>query len=151
MRRGVIALVTLSLLSIPLVARDEPAPSGESVGPLSESEANRLAREIAPRVEEIRGQRFKRVVPVMVVDDARAREHFRARVDRYWPEDRIRMEQRVYADLGILPRGTDLLALLFDVLEEPERKIDRSCKNVFCLIFRYLTVSQDRDRVFDGF
>ena len=85
---------------------------------LSAGEASLLALEIAPLVEAIRGLKFKRVVPVEIVDDATARAHFGSRVAKFWPEDRLRAEQDVYIQLGILPQGTDLFAMLFDVLEE---------------------------------
>jgi hypothetical protein len=55
---------------------------------------------------------------VRVVDDAAAKEHFKARLTKFWPEDQVRTEQQAYADLGLVPEGTDLMAVLFDILEE---------------------------------
>jgi len=101
-------------------APEEPAtqPAGGSSVAMTGAEANRLAAELAPAVEEIRGLKFKRPVPVKVVDDAAARAHFQTRIAKFWPEARLRAEQDVYIDLGLLPPGTDLLDLLFDLLEE---------------------------------
>ncbi len=109
--------VVLMMLALTSAGGDggAPAPPPEALSP---GEANLLALEIAPLVEAIRGLKFKRVVPVEIVDDAAARAHFASRVAKFWPEDRLRAEQTVYTQLGILPAGTDLLALLFDVLEE---------------------------------
>jgi hypothetical protein len=77
-----------------------------------------LARQISGRVEQIRGLEFRKPVHVAVVDAATAREHFRRRTDELWPESRAQLEQRVYADLGLLPPGSDLRLLLLDLLEE---------------------------------
>jgi hypothetical protein len=97
----------------------EPATVGApETGVLRAEEAAELAAEIAPIVEDIRGLKFKRAVPVQVVDDATARGHFKERMGKYWPETQIRAEERVYTDLGLLPAKTDLVAQIFDVLEE---------------------------------
>jgi hypothetical protein len=116
MRVAFLAVVFMMLALAP--ARGESEATVPSPAVLSLGEATLLAIELAPQVEAIRGLNFKRVVPVEIVDDATARAHFDSRVARFWPEDRLRAEQTVYTQLGILPEGTDLLALLFDVLEE---------------------------------
>jgi len=77
-----------------------------------------MAEEIAPKVEEIRGLKFKRAVPVKLVDDAAARAHFKSRLARLWPKSRMRVEQTVYAHLGLVPATTDMEAALFSLLEE---------------------------------
>lgn len=103
---------------------EEPPPPAAGVAPpaatasMSAAEAAALAATVAPLVEEIRGRKFKSQVPVRIVDDAEARSHFESRIARYWPEDRIRAEERAYADLGLLPRETDLVEEIFDVLDE---------------------------------
>jgi len=115
--RPAIPALLLAALSLTTARAD----SGAAAAPpavLSLGEATLLALELAPQVEAIRGLKFKRVVPVEIVDDAAARVHFNSRVEKFWPKDRLRAEQTVYTQLGILPAGTDLLALLFDVLEE---------------------------------
>jgi len=113
---GFVCMVLMVLLVAP--ARGDSEATVASPAVLGIGEATLLALELAPQIEAIRGLKFKRVVPVEIVDDAAARAHFDSRVAKYWPEDRLRDEQTVYTQLGILPEGTDLLAMLFDVLEE---------------------------------
>jgi hypothetical protein len=115
--RPILPALLLLLLSL-TPARGDSEAIAAPPAVLGLGEATLLALELAPQIEAIRGLKFKRVVPVEIVDDATARAHFDARVAKYWPENRLRDEQTVYAGLGILPEGTDLLALLFDVLEE---------------------------------
>ncbi|HET6277265.1 MAG TPA: hypothetical protein VFG08_00630 [Candidatus Polarisedimenticolia bacterium] len=116
MRETLLALLLLMLSLTP--ARGDGEATAAPPAVLGIGDATLLALELAPQIEAIRGLKFKRVVPVEIVDDATARAHFDARVAKYWPENRLRDEQTVYTRLGILPEGTDLLALLFDVLEE---------------------------------
>lgn len=81
-------------------------------------EAVELTRTVAPRVEEIRGLKFKRPVAVKVVDDKVAREHFKARIVKEYPEAKLRADERAYAQLGLIPAGSQLLAAFLDILEE---------------------------------
>jgi len=77
-----------------------------------------LAREIGLRVEQIRGLEFLRPVEVRRVDEAAAREHFKKRLERLWPPLEVRLDERVYMQLGLLPEGTELLKGLLELLEE---------------------------------
>ncbi len=77
-----------------------------------------LVARLQPVVAEIRGLEFKRPVAVRTATPAQARAHFAGRAKRLWPEERARLDQRVYAQLGLLPAGFDLMASLLDVLEE---------------------------------
>ncbi len=77
-----------------------------------------LVARIQPTVEELRGLKFKRPVTVNTVTPAEARAHFTARARIEWPEERVRLDQRVYEHLGLLPAGFDLLGSVLDVLEE---------------------------------
>jgi len=95
-----------------------PTPVPAATASMSAAEVAALAEKVAPIVEEIRGLKFRRPVPVTIVDDAEARAHFETRVAKFWPEARIRAEERAYADLGLLPRETDLVAGILDVLDE---------------------------------
>jgi hypothetical protein len=69
-------------------------------------------------VEELRGLRFASRVPVQAVSDSVARAQFMHRAARFWPEAQVRAEQQAYAQLGLLPAGTDLQGVLLDILEE---------------------------------
>jgi hypothetical protein len=88
------------------------------VGMIGKEEAAELTHSIAPLVEEIRGAKFRHPVPVEIIDDAGARRHFEGRIKKYWPERQVRAEEILYAHLGLLPPRTDLVSVVFDVLEE---------------------------------
>jgi hypothetical protein len=88
------------------------------VSTLTGPEMTALVRDIKPRVEELRGLRFKREVPVKVVAKAAATEHFRKRAEKFWPKDRARLEQRLLRQLGLLPADYDLVDGIFELLEE---------------------------------
>jgi hypothetical protein len=107
-------LFLAALLLLPSISNAE----SEQVSAMSEADATVLAETILPQVEAFRGLAFKHKVPVKLVDDAAARKHFKERLDRLLPESQMRAEQRVYEDLGLIPAGMDLRALLFDLLEE---------------------------------
>ncbi len=98
-------------------AAPEPA-SPSRPGPVTTAEVEEMARALTPAVEQLRGLAFKSPVSVKVVGDAEARLHFGRRAAKLWPETRARAEQTVFAHLGLLPAGTDLLGALLDVLEE---------------------------------
>ena len=85
---------------------------------LGSEEAERLVREIAPQVEELRGLAFRAAVPVQVVDDAVMREHVLAELDAYDQRERLALTDEVYELLGLIAPGTDALGLLLDALEE---------------------------------
>jgi len=85
--------------------------------PSLETPAELVAR-IQPQVEAIRGLQFKRPVAVRSASPAEARAYFAERARRLWPEDRVRLDQKVYEQLGLLPAGFDLLASYLDLLEE---------------------------------
>ena len=78
---------------------------------------NEIAR-IEAAVAEIRGLPFKRPVAVKVVTSAAARSHFAERAEKLWPKERVALDQAVYANLGLLPAGFDLLSSFLDLLEE---------------------------------
>ena len=101
------------LVALTVAPGDPPAPAKISL-----EEAVELARTVTPRVEEIRGLKFKRPVAVRVVDDQTARRHFEARIAKEYPEARLRADERAYAQLGLIPAGTQLLTGFLDILEE---------------------------------
>ena len=93
------------------------APGASGAAPSVEDPAALVAR-IQPAVEELRGLKFKRPVTVKTVTSAEARAYFSQRANTEWPEERLRLDQRVYEQLGLLPAGFDLLGSILDVLEE---------------------------------
>ena len=93
------------------------APGASGAAPSVEDPAALVAR-IQPAVEELRGLKFKRPVTVKTVSSAEARAYFSQRAKTEWPEERLRLDQRVYEQLGLLPAGFDLLGSILDVLEE---------------------------------
>ena len=131
-RRGAgLVLMSTTVLAAPAAQAPPPKVSAPAAGKplaqggdrgatgaMSAAEAALLAGTVAPIVEAIRGKKFRNPVPVSIVDDKVARAHFENRVAKYWPEAQVRAEERAYADLGLLPQKTDLVAELFDVLDE---------------------------------
>jgi hypothetical protein len=81
-----------------------------------------LARELVERVSkdvaEIRELPFKKEVPVQVVDDAGAREHFLARLDAMVPEEQMIAVETAYKLLGMIPEEMTLLDSFLAALEE---------------------------------
>ena len=91
-----ILLVTSCLLSSPGAAGEQGSAAtavGGHATSLTREEVAALTVEIAPIVEEIRGAKFDHTVPVEVVDDAKARAHFKERMDRYWPDEVMRAQE----------------------------------------------------------
>ena len=121
-RGGISCSVRLRCVAVALVsgilASGTGAPAQEEAPALSREEAGALAAEVAPIVEEIRGAKFKRPVPVEIVDDRAARQHFKSRLQEHWPEAVRRAEETVDAHLGLIPPKTDLEEEVYDVLEE---------------------------------
>jgi hypothetical protein len=109
--------LALSLAATALVVALPPCASGaEPAMTLAQAEA--LAREVTPKVEALRGARFSRPVAVKLVDDAAARAHFRARIEKFWPANKIVNDQQVLAQLGLIPAGMDLMKTFLDLMEE---------------------------------
>jgi hypothetical protein len=100
-------LTALLALAAPEV---QETPDAQDVAP--------QLREIAARVEEIRGLAFEREVPVTVVDRAALREYAGRRLDRFSTPGDLRAEERAYALLGLLPPGTSLLDEYTRLVEE---------------------------------
>ena len=93
-------------------ATTTPAPA------LTEEAARALAKEVSVTVEAVRGLTFKRPVAVKLIDDAGARKHFQARLQKFWPPEQVALEQKAHVQLGLLPAGTDVVGSLLDLLEE---------------------------------
>jgi len=107
--------VILPLLAVLASGPLAPAPPKAA---LTAEEASELTRTISATVEGIRGLKFKRPVPVKIVDDATARAHFEARLRKFWGQDQARLQQDAHVRLGLLPAGYDVVAGLLDTLEE---------------------------------
>ncbi len=113
--------VLASSAALPVALAEEAVPvSSPSPSPATprKLDAEALVRELSPRVAALRGLAFKRPVAVKTIDAAAARAYFAERARRTWPEAKVAVQQRAYADLGLLPPGTDLRESLLDVLEE---------------------------------
>jgi hypothetical protein len=85
---------------------------------LTQPEAEAAVKAVVPDIQEIRGFKFTKPVPVSVIDDAKAREYALARFKRLTPESKIRSDQTVFRLLGLVPKDLDVLKALLDVLEE---------------------------------
>jgi hypothetical protein len=104
-------------LALCLYASVVSAPAASAASPSVEDPAALVAR-IQPAVEELRGLKFKRPVTVKTVTSTEARAYFSQRAKTEWPEERVRLDEKVYEQLGLLPAGFDLLGSVLDVLEE---------------------------------
>jgi len=108
----VLAAVVLATIGVAVAA-------DESGGGLLTSElAERVVGEVVPDVERLRGLEFKRPVPVTVIDDAEARRYILGRLEAFDQLETIRVLQAVYAMLGLVEEGTDLVAALLDAMDE---------------------------------
>lgn len=77
--------------------------------------------ELSARVAQLRGRTFKRPVEVALVTPEEARAYFVERAATVWPADRVEVDQAVYAQLGLIPPGADLMKVFLDLLEEQAR------------------------------
>jgi hypothetical protein len=111
-------LVSATLLTLAAATTAGAPQPGKTAASMTVAEIAALTRDVTPRVEQIRGAHFTRPVAVKLVDEATAKTHFRARLTKFWPEERIRQDQKAYEQLGLLPHGTDLVASMLDILEE---------------------------------
>ena len=106
----------------PNTPADSNAPAAGKTAPtvasLSADEAAAMVTGLLPKVEELRGMKFKHPVPVKVVDDAAAKTHFKTRMKKYWTESQMKAEEAAYTQLGLLPAGSDVESTLYSVLEE---------------------------------
>lgn len=120
------AALCLGLLGARPAAAAEPAAPSESLAA--------QVRSLQPAVEELRGLRFRSAVPVTVVGDSAARAYFVTRLDATSPPARLQNLATAYGQLGLLPPGTDLRALLLDVLEEQAGGYYDPQAKTFCVL-----------------
>jgi len=80
--------------------------------------ARRVVDEVLPEVERLRGLEFLRPVPVTVIDDEQAREYILRRLEEFDQIERTAVVQEVYAQLGLLEEGVDLLDIMLEAMEE---------------------------------
>jgi len=112
-----IALPTLAVVATKpdTVAPAAPAPLAAV---MTEELARGVVDRVLPEVQRLRELEFKRPVPVEVVDDAQAREHFMQRLRQFGMIDDLETYGRAYALLGLLPADTDLLEEMLKAMEE---------------------------------
>jgi hypothetical protein len=96
---AIIAVLLAILVPVGFATENKPATSRPAATPLAT---------IAARVEALRGQRFReRPVPLRV-SPAQAQREGLADLDRGYPPARRHADEVLYAELGLLPEGTDL-------------------------------------------
>ncbi len=95
-----------------------PAPEAPPEAVVKTIEPKALLAEVSPIVEEIRGLRFERPVAARVIDSAEARAYATKRLHLFATDEDLRAQQAAYDLLGLVPRGTDVLAVYLDVLDE---------------------------------
>jgi hypothetical protein len=97
------------------VVPSDGAPPG---GALSLEEATRLAAKLQPAIETMRGHSFSEDVSVSVIDDAEARKYFDRQLRDELPEGMLESYSTVYADLGMMEKGSSMLGSILNLLEE---------------------------------
>jgi len=90
-------------------------PAGDE---LTQAELEARSAAILEDIAELRGQDFQRPVRVAVTDPEGFLEHALDRMETFYPEERLRTDERIAKHLGLLPRETDLLATLLGVLKD---------------------------------
>ena len=109
------------------------AAPGESAAGLAPAEAQALVREVSAAVEQLRGLKFKTPVQVEIVDGATARANFKARIDPS-DEEQARNTQAAYVQLGLIPRGTDLITDYLNLAEKDVLGYYEHGRNAFVLL-----------------
>jgi len=109
-------LSTLLTIAGPLVcspAQQAPAPSE-----WTQSELERLSREIERQVEALRGERFLKPVEVKLASRADLLQYAKLRMERDTPPARMAADADLATLLGVFPADQDLLATQLAFLEE---------------------------------
>ncbi len=100
-----------------------PTPSPSAPAPPSPAlqAAQELVARVTPRVEAIRGLKFKRPVAVGFADAARVKAHFEKRLSAGGSEGQMRAQDAAFVQLGLLPSGVTLTGGMLSTLEEQAR------------------------------
>src|SRR5262249_15652516 len=98
-----VVLILAAVLGFPLAGRPDDATT------LTPKQAEDMVREVSAQVEQIRGLNFKTPVAVKIISSAEARESFKSKITDKEQEE-MRYTQAAWAHLGLIPKGTDLLA-----------------------------------------
>ena len=95
-------------------AADEVGSDGEP------NSANLTARvqALLPQVAALRGLEFKSEVSAEIVSDAEVRNYLTARIEKFDRAGDLDATERLYKLLGLVDADVDLLALLYDAIEE---------------------------------
>jgi hypothetical protein len=94
------------------------AASAPLAGTLTTEEAIAIADGIIPVVEELRGLKFKREVPIKIIDEEQALEHIKKRLDEFQTPEELAHVQVLYELLGLVPEGLDILETFLELLKE---------------------------------
>jgi hypothetical protein len=94
------------------------ATDAQTGAPVDQQIASSIVDDIAAEVARIRGLEFERTVPVAVVDDDAARQHFIDRLHGFQTPEQLADIGRAYELLGLLPVGFDVLGAYLGALRE---------------------------------
>ena len=116
MRRALVAIVGLALLpclsSAPLLAKDEPAkpapPERTKAQRETDATAQRLLDSLKHDVAKIRGLAWKKPVPVNVFSRDELRAQLRVLMERDYPADERKRDERLFKRLGVLRPDEDV-------------------------------------------
>lgn len=93
------------------------SPTGLAALPEGEPSSG-VVDAIRSSVESIRGLRFRTAVATRIVGDADARRYAEGRLRRFATDAEIRVQERGYRLLGLLPADVDILRSYLEVLDE---------------------------------
>src|SRR5262245_15438557 len=82
-----------------------------------QSELESLSERIQRDVEELRGEKFRGVIPVKLADKPTLIEYMKRRTEEDTPPERLAADERVAKLFGLIPPGMDLLAEEYSLLE----------------------------------
>jgi hypothetical protein len=94
-----------------------PQAAAEPKPRVTLAEAEARLRDVSAAVEKLRGLKFKRPVPMRIVDSAEARADFRAKID-VRSEAQARHTGAAYLQLGLIPQGKGLIEEYLDLTDK---------------------------------
>jgi hypothetical protein len=109
---AVCALAAASLVAAVALFQDH----GDAVA-WKQSELESLSARIQQDVEQLRGERFKGVIPVKLADKPTLIEYMKRRTEEDTPPERLAADERLAKLFGLIPPDMDLLAEQYSLLE----------------------------------
>jgi hypothetical protein len=144
LRRALLALA-LAVPVAPAFAQDPPKPDAPvpvptpAPAPAAPAETDdqvleRITGEMAKKVEEIRGLKFKKEVKRVWKSRDEAKKEMLADIDRELPPEKIAAENAMMAFFGLIPEGADLKEIFADFISAGAGGYYKPDTDVFSLV-----------------